>query len=270
MRDAHTRNTVAARAQEYSRAIALTIQTIHRRTTRYRTLVVLFVAIPAISLLGVAILRSWLALLGLLLLAPLGAAFLDTWLVAKWRQGILQLWAGHGLDLQSFRKAIKSVTALPPTTVATMLDTLPTMSYAEALGASDESRRQLFVTLLRAIDMREAYGSTARAAAITLAVAAMITIAANHTWTPLFLVALAPLLVAGSRAMAARELRRSIPAPSALHDAGLTPAMFVVAVSQIDWRGVPAKERARFLGTVSHSSVPVARDDESAADVASS
>jgi hypothetical protein len=262
-----TRKNVQPTAHEYKRAVALTTETIHRRTTRYRTLVVIFVLVAATCILGAAIQRSWLGFLGLLLLIPLGAAFfsLDAWLVARWRRQILELWADSGLDLQNFRKMMMSMAALPPRTVAAMVDTLPLSADADGVRPADAGLRRLLVQVLRGIDARDTYGSTARAAAITLTVVAMITAAAGHTWTPVFAVALAPVFVAGSRAMATHALRRAIPAPSGLRDAGLTPAVFVAAVSQIAWRGIPAKQRNRFLKAVSGSPEPgLSQRDESA------
>ena len=127
-------------------ALDLTTQTIDRRAYRYRNLVVLVVLVGLVSGIGAVVLLSGLPLLGLLLLLPLcgGFHYLDSVLVNRWGNRLLQMWAEEELDLDAFVESIAAIRLLPPATLGAMLDTLPKIGRREL---SSVVKKALVITL---------------------------------------------------------------------------------------------------------------------------
>ena len=111
----------------YREAIDATCRLVQQRARAYRDLVV------AVSLLGLGGLgwalwwQSVLPLALLLLFAPSTLLFLwhDRQLLNGWRARFLADWIKGALDFAALRGALLAHPALPQTTVAAMLDSLP-------------------------------------------------------------------------------------------------------------------------------------------------
>jgi hypothetical protein len=111
----------------YREAIDATGRVIERRAWAYRNLVI------AVSLLGLSALgwafsgRSGRPLAVLLMLAPCCVGFLwrDRQLLNAWRNRLLSYWTTGALDFTALRGALLANPALPKSTLAAMLDSLP-------------------------------------------------------------------------------------------------------------------------------------------------
>ncbi|MDY6991274.1 MAG: hypothetical protein SVR94_01540 [Pseudomonadota bacterium] len=116
----------------FSQAIRLTQTIIQRRTHYYRNLIILTVFITLTVMLWACLQLSGYPLVILLFLFPLYGFFtyLDNQLVNYWRQQLLTAWGQHQLDLPLFIETLLSLRHLPPQTVTSMLNTLPSKDLA--------------------------------------------------------------------------------------------------------------------------------------------
>jgi hypothetical protein len=107
-------------------ALNATFRTIERRAKLYRLVIVLVAAIPLSAVLAAAISRSWIPLIGLVLVIPVTGLFhlLDGRHVRLWRREIVELTAASALDLARFTKALSSMRMVPQQTVQGMLASL--------------------------------------------------------------------------------------------------------------------------------------------------
>jgi hypothetical protein len=108
-------------------AIDATICTIRNRARLYRNLVIAVCTVPPLSVFLAIISGQWLAFAGLLFLIPLIRAylFLDTRLVRRWRERIVQMVDRDGLDTATFGKTVSEFRFIPPRALGTMLAMIP-------------------------------------------------------------------------------------------------------------------------------------------------
>jgi hypothetical protein len=246
-------------SQQYRAAIALTAETVHRRSRAYRALIIAVVILVAVAIVGALVTRSLRWTVAMLALFPMSAFFfmVDGLLVELWRRRVLQLWVDEAVDLPSFRTAMSAASALPTRTVRAMLDTLPVVEIQTRTEAATASKR-LLASMVRAQNAFETYDSIATAGMLALSMTAVIGAAATGSWSPMLIIVAAPLLLIASRALARRALRMSRPTPSQLREAELNPGAFRSLAERLNWRGVPAKERDRFLTAVAATADPLA------------
>jgi len=242
--------TRVPQAATYREAVDLTTRTVAVRARAYRNLVVVVVGAVVLPMLAALIMWSWRPLAGPLVLVPLCAAFVsfDTWLVSRWRQRILWLWASGNLDLVTFGEMATSVRALPTPTLKAMLSSLPPFTVPlPGQATAPVAMRESLVTMAGGIDAQQSYRMIATAVAVTATVAAVAAGVVAGSWDLMLSVALAPLVVVAGRTVARRTLRRSVPERVKVQEAGLDPKALAAAAALLDWRHVSNAERDGLL-----------------------
>jgi hypothetical protein len=254
--------TARPAAPGFKEAMDLTTATIDRRAARFRNLVVLLVILVAVSLLGAVLRLSWLPLLGLLALLPLCGffIFLDTGLVNRWRQQVLEMWAEERLNLDGFTQAISSLRALPPQTVQGMLGSLPTKERTPAAAKPSPALRRALAATVNTIHRCENDWTGLVSIAYTLGVASLALAAVVESWRPLAgALLVAPVLAAawGFKAARWRRWRRTVLALHRRH--GLEWTTFLPAANQLDWGSVPDRKKQRLLDSLHERTGPAGR-----------
>ena len=171
----------------YRDAIDATGRLIERRARAYRDLVV------AVSLLGLGALgwalwcRSGRPLGLLLLLAPLCIGFLwhDRRLLNAWRDRLLADWTAGVLEFATLRGALLANPALPKTTVAAMLDSLPEGGAPRHERAILLPTRDAIALTLRSTDREHAVELALAWLAAALGAVGCLLAVLLATWWPL-------------------------------------------------------------------------------------
>jgi hypothetical protein len=104
-------------------AMELTLQTIERRISSYRNLVVLVLAVVIGSAVSAMVYRSWRLLLCVILILPATAVYLliDRYYVQAWVRCLLDLERDQHLNLEVFSHAACGRPFMPAETLRTML-----------------------------------------------------------------------------------------------------------------------------------------------------
>jgi hypothetical protein len=231
-------------------AIELTTHTIDRRAGLFRNLIVLVVVLVVGSLLSSAIGLSWRPLLALLALVPLCGFFLslDAWLVNRWRQHVLELWAQGQLRLDGLVQTISSIRLLPPRTLQGMLASVPTKHNPPGPFQSTPVLRRALASTLITINRCDTARTGVASVAYALGVASLTLAVIQGTWMALAGVLLvAPVLAAAWWLTAARWRRWKHDLLSLHHQEGLEWTAFLPAANQLDWGSVPDRKKQRLL-----------------------
>jgi len=135
-------------------AYATSRQLLDRRVRRYRNLVVLIVVIGITSPLLAIIFGDWNYLLGWLamFLAVEGFFVLDVRSIARWRAAILDGWVAGTIDLDAFREGILVNRLLPPATLSSLIDPLPTRARLDCFPDPVPRIREALAATVIAID----------------------------------------------------------------------------------------------------------------------
>jgi hypothetical protein len=232
-------------------AVDLTTRTIDCRAFHYRNLVILLVLVVVVSGVWAAVRWSGLPLLGLLLLAPLCAAFilLDTTLVNRWRRRVLGWWVEGCLPLDNFANAVASLRMLPPGTVRAMVGTLPTRDRVPAAAKAPPVLRRALADTLKAIHRGESARTAIAGLAYSVGAASLALAALLGDWLPLAGVALVLPVIGlgwGLAAVRWRSWRRAI--RTLRKEQGLDLPGFTEAADQLDWGSIPDRKKRRLLG----------------------
>jgi hypothetical protein len=231
-------------------AIELTTQTIDRRAGLFQNLIVLVVGLVVGSLLWAAVVLSWHPLLALLALVPLCGFFLclDTWLVNRWRQHVLELWAQGQVSLDGLVKGIRSIRLLPPRTLQAMLASVPTKDNNPRAFPSTPVLRRALVATLETINRCDNARTGVASIAYALGVASLVLAAIQGTWMPLAGVLLVGPLLAAAWWLKAAHWRRWKWTLLSLHcQQGLDWTGFVPAANQLDWGSISDRKKQRLL-----------------------
>jgi hypothetical protein len=234
-------------AAAYPEAFDATVQAIHDRAVRYRSLA-LGVGLALIAApIAAALARAWAPLLLLLALLPACTLFfvLDMRRLTRWQQQVLRLWAGQRVELSIFRESMRMKPGLPPQTLESMLDTLPRLEPADAttLNSAEarEAVRRLVECLQRYRERRLLILTLTQATVLVAAALALV----QGSPVPLLLLLLTPLVIGAGYALNRRSALacgEAIRQP--LRDEGQRGALRH-ALGWIDWSDVPARIRTR-------------------------
>jgi hypothetical protein len=178
-----------------------TLDTIERRGSAYRWLVVAVVAAAAASGLAALVAWDWRPLLGVAAWAPLSGLFfaLDGRIVRRWQARVLAAWQGGVLPLAALRQGLSMYPRLPARTLDGMLATLPRLE-GESDALLDAAERSRHATEAARQLRRGARRALLGYSALTLALASAAgTALAGALWPLWGLVVAAALRMAASR-----------------------------------------------------------------------
>jgi hypothetical protein len=235
----------------YRISIDQTTQTIDRRSKYYRNLIVTvtFVGLGTISL--AVIVRSWLPLVGTLLLVPLCGLYLliDGQLLNHWRNKLMLGWEKGDIDFNAFHQALMAISTLPQNTVKSMLATLPVSGDLVAEQGVSSSTRTAIAAIVYMIHTCRSDLIVLKTAAYTIAGGAVAIAAAFWMWQPLL--GLLPLgligvLQKGIKTRRLKSAKATIVAVQQQPDFNLDK--FREIIGKIDWPPISATEKMRFLG----------------------
>jgi hypothetical protein len=181
---------------DYRRLLDLTSDTLVRRSRGFRNLVVGVVAIGLCACIGALVVLSLRPLSILLLLVPAHALFVwrDNRILADWRLVLADAWQGRTIDFSAFAQALKANKALPPATVAGMLDTLPTAGDLAAERRLSAGTRAAIVQAMRVRDTCHTGSLACRAAGLVCIPLAIVSALLLRSALPLLAGAAVPAL----------------------------------------------------------------------------
>lgn len=171
----------------YREALEATGRLIERRARAYRNLVVV-VSLVGLGSLGWALWwRSGRPLTLLLLFAPLCIVFLwhDRRLLNAWRDRLLAEWMTGALDFAALRGALRANPALPKTTIAAMLDSLPDVGDPRHERATSLATRAAVMLTMTASDREHSAGLALAGLAVALGAVGCLSAVLLLTWWPL-------------------------------------------------------------------------------------
>jgi len=218
-------------------AFNLTTRTIDRRAFHYRNLVVLVVLTAFASVAWAALAWSGWPLLGLLTLMPLcgGFFFLDSLVVNRWRDEILQMWAAEGLALDIFADSIASVRLFPAGTLRAMLGTLPTKERLAAADKLPAPLKRAAALTLTTIHRRESDRTLFATFAYSLSLASVAWAIITWCWTPLLGCLSVVLVLVTDRAVNFMRWRRWLGLMRQYQKDGLDLATAIETLQRLDW-----------------------------------
>lgn len=238
-------------------SIRSTTDSLRFRSTRFRNLIVLVVAVSLLSGLVSIIFRSGQPLWGLALLVPLCGAYLylDAWLVGRWQQQLWRRWAEGKLDVNIFMTAITTIPSLPQKTLGGMLAILPGKSMIPEAAKLALPGRAALARTARAINRCQRDRLLMQTVVVTVGPVAVCCAIIMRQWWPMVGLLAVPLGIfwamacAGTRFVKlARELLMN-----ELVDKGNALSIFMAAAEKLDWTGVSKISKKRFLTILTDS-----------------
>jgi hypothetical protein len=178
-------------------AVGLTTQTIDCRAARYRNTVIALVTVTLITLVWAGIQLSWRPLVGFLLLIPLCGTllYLDTRLVNRWQQQIMQMWIPGHVQLKTLFDVMLTIKTLPAGTLKSMLETLPTSADGTPESPITLSTREAISKTVDVITQCQGNRTLFVMLALSLCVAFLALAALQLSWLPLLgLVSILPVI----------------------------------------------------------------------------
>jgi hypothetical protein len=139
------------------RAIRATVSTVDARGRAYRWAVVAMAFAVCAPLLWALVSLSWRPLPFAALVVPVVGSFLvvDNQLVVRWQRRILTAWASGDFPLSAFRQTLQAIRHLPASTVAGMVERLPTSDAPDYCDRLPEAARGSVVGLCLARTERQ-------------------------------------------------------------------------------------------------------------------
>lgn len=182
-----------------SEAIEQTHHVLHKRSTRFRNMVIAVVMIPVGSGVWALVVGSGLPLLGLLLLVPVCVLFLllDVRAVQQWQRYLFAGWQDGSIKLDVLVHAIDAIPQLPEHTVTAMLDTLPTQELDACIPQPSATTREALIATAEAISRHEVARQAWILGGVVVALVSLIGAVVQAAWLPLaglLVPALLPLL----------------------------------------------------------------------------
>lgn len=236
-----------------SEAMRLTTYTINIQTSIFRNLVITVVVVSLISLIWAAIQRSWLPLLGVLLLAPICGAFFfyDIHLIDRWQQQILAMWEQENLDLDIFTQAMTTISALPQHTLRGMRGTLPTKDKVSCGGNIPQSFRHAVAMTLKTINGCHKDRTVCVTLAWTLGLASPALAAIQWSWLPLLGFLLVIIIISVGKWLSLSRLGSwSKQILGAKQEQGLDIKKFVEIAGQLEWDPISDKKQEQLLNSL--------------------
>lgn len=222
----------------YAIAIDATRDAVVLRARAYKRLVITVALSTLAMAVFVGIWRSAWPLLMLLFMpcAVLVHAAIDARGVQRWRLSVVEHWVAGSIDLALFASTLRQVPALPPQTIAGMLELLPPWASAVAPSA----RRALSNALARSGQLAIEH-LVIRASAIAIAAAGLALAATQRNLAWLGLSAATPLAWWLWLLTAQRRARRARAQLVAELGADGVPQGWLQAMA---WQGLPAPVNA--------------------------
>lgn len=230
-------------------ALIFTANTIDLRAFRFKNFVIAIVINSLTSIVWATIQKSWLSLLGILLILPFSGIFLylDTRRVSQWQQQILEMWIQETLDFDIFSKTILTIRMLPKHTLEGMLDTLPKSKNAKGKKISTDTRKALAMTL-QTISNCQSDRTAFFTLAVTVGLLSLVFVLLLWSWEPLLnLFFIVPVIAMGKLLAHYRleKWRRQIVRILKQNEQNLKD--FVEIVVQLDWESVSDQKKERLL-----------------------
>lgn len=180
-------------------AVAHTHRVLHKRSTRFRNMVIAVVMIPVVSGIWALVAGSGLPLLGLLVLVPVCVLFLllDVRAVQQWQRYLFARWQDGSIKLDVLAHAIDAMPQLPKHTVTAMLDTLPTQVLDARIPQPSATTREALIATAEAISRHEVARQAWILGGVVVALVSIIGAVVQMAWQPLaglLVPALLPLL----------------------------------------------------------------------------
>jgi hypothetical protein len=241
---------ITQRRLTLQQAMSLTEHALRLRLKCYRNLVICVLVAAFLTLLWTAIQSSWLPLFGFLLFVPLTGAFLcvDSLLVHRWRQKLLQMWVDEQMDVDIFCETLCIIRVLPEQTLQGMLSTLPTQKKLQISEDVDPLVRMPLAETLQAINACESDRTLLASISITAGLASVALAAVLLSWLPLLgLLLVIPFfgLGAGINRLRLWCWKRKV---LALLQEEPQLKNFVELAARLDWQPIAAKRKTRLLG----------------------
>jgi hypothetical protein len=237
-------------------ALELTTRTIDRRAFHFRNLVVLLVLVVVACVVWAVLEKSSSPLLGLLALVPLCGGFLvlDNYLVNRWRERVVRMWALEELDLAVFTRSIASVRILPAGTLGAMLATLPTGEHARTAAKLSPVMKEALSLTVTTIHRWESDRTLFATLAYGVGLAFFSWGILLGDWLPLFgCLGVVPVIALG-HAVSSLRLRHWHGQLLQCREIGLDLPTLVGLVGPLEWGRISRKKKDHLLNSLSPKS----------------